>query len=219
MAVVGYVRVSTEEQADSRAGLDAQRTAIEAEAARRGWQVVGIFEDAGISGKAIANRPALAAALAALGTGDADALMVAKLDRLSRSLLDLATLLAQSEREAWRLVALDLGIDTTTPQGEMLAHLMGTWAQFERRLISQRTRDALAQVKARGVRLGRPRMITQDVLGRISRDRAAGMTLQAIADSLTASGIPTAQGGAAWYPATVAAVLRSIALDAEYAAA
>jgi Resolvase, N terminal domain/Recombinase len=101
----------------------------------------------------------------------------------------------------------------TTPEGEMMAHIMASFAQFERKLIGQRTKDALAQVKARGVRLGRPRRLPQEVLQRVSADREAGLTLQAIADRLTADGVPTAQGGAAWYPATVAAVLRSITLD------
>src|SRR5438445_8838364 len=113
--VVGYVRVSTEEQAHSGAGLRAQRTAIRSESERRGWELVAIHEDAGVSGKAMANRPALGAALSALEAREADALVVAKLDRLSRSLPDAAALLARSAREGWRLVALDLGVDTTTP--------------------------------------------------------------------------------------------------------
>jgi DNA invertase Pin-like site-specific DNA recombinase len=86
-SVVGYIRVSTAEQADSGAGLEAQRAAITAEAERRGWQLVHVFEDAGASGKSLSGRQGLQEALQAVEEGQAQALVVAKLDRLSRSLL------------------------------------------------------------------------------------------------------------------------------------
>jgi DNA invertase Pin-like site-specific DNA recombinase len=219
LTVVGYARVSTEEQAMSGVGLLAQRAAVAAEVERRGWQLLTIHEDAGYSGKSVNGRPALAVALEQLATGEADCLVVARLDRLSRRLVDAAHILERATAEGWRFVSLDLGVDMTTPEGEMMAHIMASFAQFERKLIGQRTKDALAQVKARGVRLGRPRQLAPEVLHRISDDRDAGLTLQGITDRLTADNVPTAQGGAAWYPATVAAVLRSIALDADYRAA
>lgn len=213
LRVLGYVRVSTEEQADSGAGLDAQRAAVVAEAERRGWELVDVVEDAGISGKRLDRRPALVEALRSLSAGEADVLLVAKLDRLTRSLVDAAGLIAQSIREGWRLVALDLGLDLTTPQGEMVAHVMASFAQFERRLIGQRTREALAARRAAGVRLGRPRTLSSVVVARLVSERAAGSTLAVIASRLNADAVPTAQGGAAWYPSTVAAVLRSAQLD------
>ena len=206
---MGYVRVSTEEQAQTDLGLEAQRAAIRGECARRGWSLMAIHEEAGLSGKAMGNRPALAAALNQCRRGEADALVVAKLDRLSRSLTDAAALLARSAQEGWRLVALDLAVDTTTPQGEVMAHVMAAFAQFERRLIGQRTGDALAVKRAQGVRLGRPRVLPRDLVERIAEARAAGTTLQGIADALNDGGVPTAQGGVRWYPGTVAAVLRS----------
>lgn len=211
---VGYVRVSTDEQADSRAGLDAQRGAIQAECQRRGWPLLALHEDAGISGKATTNRPALASVLAALSAGDADVLVVAKLDRLSRSLLDFAQLLHRASIEGWRMVILDLAVDTTTPSGEVMAHVAAAFAQYERRLISDRTKDALAEVRKRGVRLGRPRTLDMEVVDRVVNERAHGATLAAIAAVFNAEAIPTSHGGRQWYPATVAAVLRSAALDA-----
>jgi len=217
LAVVGYVRVSTEDQADSGAGLAAQKSAIALEADRRGWRLLAIHEDAGISGKAMANRPALAAALAAVEAGEADALVVAKLDRLSRSMLDAATLLERAGREGWALVVLDLGIDLTTPAGEAMAGMAAVFSQFERKLIAQRTKAAMAAKRAAGARFGRPRQLPVAVVERIVSDRAAGSTLQAIADALEAEDVATAQGGARWYPATVAAVLRSGALDVDAA--
>src|SRR4051794_697072 len=98
MHVLAYLRVSTSEQADSGAGLAAQRAAIEAEAARRGWASVEFIEDAGYSAKSM-RRPGLALALDRLRRGDASVLVVAKMDRLSRSLLDFASILATAQRE------------------------------------------------------------------------------------------------------------------------
>jgi DNA invertase Pin-like site-specific DNA recombinase len=199
---IGYLRVSTDEQADSRAGLDAQRAAILAEAERRGWHLVEVIEDAGFSGKDL-NRPGIAAALDALRRHKADTLVVAKLDRLSRSMLDFAALMDRASREHWALVALDLGVDTTTPAGEMMANVLATFAQFERRLIGQRTRDALAIKRASGTLLGRRRTMPDAVLARIRAERAEGRTLRAIADGLTADAVPTVQGGMRWYASTV----------------
>lgn len=207
--VVAYTRVSTEEQAASGAGLDAQQTAIEAEVARRGWALLETYRDAGISGKSVANRPALASALALVESGEAGTLVVAKLDRLSRSLLDFAELMARAQRNGWNLVALDLGIDLSTPAGEFLASVMASAAQWERRIIGQRTRDALAAKRAAGVRLGRPAEVPADVLDRIGVARAAGRSLRGIAADLTAAGVPTVRGGARWSASSVQAMLAS----------
>lgn len=206
---VGYLRVSTEEQADSGLGLEAQRVIIEAEAARRDWELVEVLVDAGASGKSLSGRPALAEALATVRSADADVLVVAKLDRLSRSLLDFAGLMADAQARGWVLVALDLGIDLSTPAGEFMASVMASAAQWERRLVGQRTREALAVRRAQGVRLGRPPVLSQQVIDRIVAARATGMTLTGIAEDLNAAGLPTARGGARWYASTVRAVLHS----------
>jgi DNA invertase Pin-like site-specific DNA recombinase len=206
--VVGYIRVSTDDQADSGAGLEAQRAAIVSECTRRGWELVALFEDAGASGKSLSGRPGLLAALAAVEEeGAASAVVVSKLDRLSRSLLDFASLMVRSQRKGWALVALDLGVDTTTPSGEMMANVLAVFAQFERRLIGQRTRDALAVKRAQGVRLGRPQKVTAAVVAEARALRLNGAAFAAIAADLNERGIPTAHGGRAWHPATVRAVL------------
>jgi DNA invertase Pin-like site-specific DNA recombinase len=116
MRVVGYVRVSTEEQAVSGAGLEAQRRAIVAECRRRGWELVETIEDAGYSAKDL-KRPGVQEALRALEAGEAKALVVAKLDRRSRSMLDFAALMATAQKQHWTLVALDCAVDTSTPAG------------------------------------------------------------------------------------------------------
>src|SRR5262245_45398265 len=110
--VLAYVRVSSDEQAESRAGLEAQRATIQRECERRGWQIVEVIEDAGFSAKDL-KRPGVRAALEELERGRADALVVAKLDRLSRSMLDFTAVMAKAQKEGWALVALDCAVDTT----------------------------------------------------------------------------------------------------------
>lgn len=217
-ATIAYLRCSTDEQTMSGLGLDAQAAALDAEAARRGWAIVEHQTDHGRSGKNLA-RPALAAALDALDRGEAAILAVAKLDRLTRSVADLAAILERAQRGGWAVVALDAPVDTTTPMGEAMAHICGTFAQLERRLIAQRTTDALAAKKAAGARLGRPVTLPAEVRQRIAAERGRGVTLAAIADALTAESVPTARGGARWYPSTVAGVLGSLDRDREAAEA
>jgi DNA invertase Pin-like site-specific DNA recombinase len=210
---VGYCRVSTQEQGDSGLGLEAQQAAIRAECERRGWTLHKEATDVA-SGKTTRKRPALAQALTLLDKGTAGVLVVAKLDRLARSVLDFATLMAQAQRRGWAVVALDANVDTTTPSGALMVNVLAAFAEYERRLIAQRTRSALAAKKAQGARLGRPVGLPEPVRQRIVRARAAGATLTAIADRLTADGVQTAQGGARWYPGTVRGVLLSVELDA-----
>ena len=207
MRVVGYVRVSTDEQAHSGAGLEAQRRAIRAECSRRGWDLQNVLEDRGASAKGL-QRPGLTDALTAVESGGAEAIVVAKVDRLSRSLTDFAGLMERSRRKGWALVALDLGVDTTTPSGEMLAHVLAVFAQFERRLIGQRTRDALAVRRSQGVRLGRPTALSPRTAARIRALSRKGESLSEIARVLNTEAVPTAHGGCRWYPSTVRAVIR-----------
>ncbi len=213
MRIIGYVRVSTDEQALSGLGLEDQQAALNAGARERRWHLTFI-EDAGYSAKTL-NRPGITHALELLRTKQADGLAVAKLDRLSRSLMDFAGLIELSRKEQWTLVSLDLGVDTSTPQGEMMANVMMTFAQFERRLISERTRAALQALRHRGGQVGRQSGVSAGTRRSVAAWRASGCTLAAIAQRLNDDGVPTAQGGAQWYPSTVAAVLRSIELENE----
>jgi DNA invertase Pin-like site-specific DNA recombinase len=210
--VIGYVRVSTEEQAVSGLGLADQRAVIAREVARRGWTDLDIVCDDGYSAKNLA-RPAIADALEQLRSGMASVLVVSKLDRLSRSLLDFATLMDRAKREGWQLLVLDLALDTTTPSGQLMANVMASFAEYERQLIGQRTSAALQIKKAQGARLGRPRTMPSQVVARIVRERAEGKTLAAIGLGLESDDVPTARGGLRWYPATVGAVLKSVQLD------
>ena len=123
----------------------------------------------------------------------------------------------RSQRAGWSIVALDLGVDTSTAAGEMVAHVMASFAQFERRLIAERTAAALQAAKKRGQRLGRPITLPEAIRQRIARERAQGHILQAIADGLNEAGIPTARGGQ-WGTSNVQKVLLSVELDRSAAA-
>lgn len=199
-----YRRVSTSEQVESGAGLAAQKTVLDAEAERRGWQIEYVTDE-GLSGKDM-NRPALTEALERLDRGEADLLVAAKLDRVSRSVADFAQLLDRANRRGWRLVLLDSGVDTSTPAGEFVANTLASAAQYERRIISQRTKDGLAAKRAAGVRLGRPSLIPLDVVRRIVELRAKGTSIRGIAAALNADEVPTAKGRP-WTGSTIQAVL------------
>ncbi|WP_028653642.1 recombinase family protein [Nocardioides halotolerans] len=211
--VIAYTRVSTEEQAVSGLGLADQRAVIAAEAVRRGWDDIEYLSDEGFSAKNLA-RPAIGTALDQLRKGEASILVVSKLDRLSRSLLDFCTLMESANKQGWQIVVLDLAVDTTTPSGQLMANVMSAFAQYERQLIGARTSAALQQLKAQGKRLGRPVALPMQIRQRIVAERESGMTLAAIANRLNGDRIATARGGASWYPSTVKAVLASAELDA-----
>jgi DNA invertase Pin-like site-specific DNA recombinase len=206
--VIGYVRVSTDEQARNGASLDGQRRAIADECERRGWELAEVVTDDGYSAKDL-RRPGIQRCLEALKGGDAGVLMVAKLDRLSRSVLDFSQLMASAQGEGWAVSILDLGVDTTSPAGEAMVNVLAAFAQFERRLIGQRTRDAMAEKKRQGAKFGRPVVLADEVRARIRQEREDGATLKVIADGLNAEGVKTAHGGARWYPSTVRAVVNS----------
>jgi DNA invertase Pin-like site-specific DNA recombinase len=205
--IIGYVRVSTGAQGDSGLGLEAQRTAITDEARRRGWELVEIVEDVA-SGASMRRRPKLARALRRIEDGEAEALIAAKLDRVSRSVADFASLLERAHKRGWKLVVLDLGIDTTTPAGEMLASIMASVAQWERRMIGQRTKEALAVKRANGTRLGRPPVVPSDVVEWIVRHRQRGLTYRRIAEVLNEHEVPTGHGGREWRPGAVHAICK-----------
>lgn len=205
MRAIGYCRVSTDQQGDSGAGLEAQEATIRAEADRQGWQLGEIFVDVA-SGKSTKRRPRLKAALLELEAGHGDVLVVAKLDRLSRSLLDFASLMAQAQQQRWSIVALDIGVDTSTVNGELVANIIMALAQWERRIIGQRTKDALGAVRQRGAQLGRPSGVPDDVRALIGLLRRQGRGWHSIARILNEDGVPTAQGGNQWYASTVRAV-------------
>lgn len=201
MRAIGYCRVSTREQGESGAGMEWQESAIRSEVEHRGWELIDLRSDVA-SGKTMRRRDELGRTLRDLRDGNADALVVAKLDRLSRSVLDFAGVMETAALEGWSVVVLDLSVDTTTTNGKLIAHIMIALAQWERELIGDRTRAALTAVRARGTRLGRPRGVDAETLRLIRILRESGKSYAAIATALEQEGVPTAQGGR-WQAATV----------------
>ena len=205
VVAVGYVRVSTAEQASSGLGLDAQRSAITAACKQRGWVLSGFQEDAGVS--SARRRPGLDSAFAAVRSREATAIVVSKLDRLARSTLHAATLFADAAKNNWELVIVD--VDASTAGGRFMRNVMAAAAEYEHELIAARTRDALAAARARGIQLGRPRDIEPEVEDRIvSLRKRSRLSARAIAKKLEAAHVLSPRGSERWHPATVTRVLR-----------
>jgi DNA invertase Pin-like site-specific DNA recombinase len=197
----GYCRVSTDKQGERGYGLDAQKAVIEEEAKKRGWTLEHVYVDVA-SGKSTRRRPEFGAMLGALADKQADVLIVGKLDRLSRSLIDFAQIMALAQEQGWGIDALDIGVDTSTINGELIANIIMALAQWERRIIGQRTAAALVQVRASGQALGRPTGVSADTLRLIRTLRRSGLSWQKIARSLQDERVPTGQGGR-WHASTV----------------
>jgi len=207
--LLGYVRVSTDMQTASGAGLEAQRAFLQAEADRRGYELEIVEEAEAMSGKSYLKRVALLEALARLDSGKASALAVAKLDRLSRSVADFLAILERSRKNKWALVIGDLSLDTSTPLGEAMATITATFAQLERKRIGERTKEALAVKKAAGVQLGRPRLLDEAIRSRIITSYGLErISLNTLATRLNDEGVLSATGGK-WYASTISQIVRS----------
>lgn len=204
LTAFGYARVSTSEQARTGYGLAAQRRAVTREVEHHDWHLAELILDEGESGKDL-DRPGVRDVLQRLADGEADALVVHKLDRLTRSVLDLAELLAWSVHVGVRLVFIDLGIDTGTPNGRLVATIMAGVAEWEREQISARTLDAASERRAQGKRMGRAgvRDTRPELAERIRTERESGATWQTIADRLNADEEPTVRGGTHWRVSSV----------------
>lgn len=213
MTVRAYLRVSTTDQGMNGHGIDAQRATIQAEVNRRGWAELVWYEDAGWSGSSL-DRPAVQRLLKDMRRGDV--VLVAKLDRLSRSLTDFAALMDRAKRKNWAFVALDLGVDTTTPTGRLVANVMASVAEWEREVISQRTREGMAAAKAKGILPGRRSALSQATRERLVTLRTSGQSLARIAEQLNAEGVWTVTGKP-WRAQSVHAALRTVRIEAEAA--
>jgi DNA invertase Pin-like site-specific DNA recombinase len=198
--MVGYVRVSTDEQERSGLGAEAQREAIRQRAERNGW-TYEVFEDLGCSGKHV--NPQLRRALDLLGSGQFDGLVVAKLDRLARSAQHALAIINTAREQGWNFVVLDVDLDLSTAQGRLFAQLLSSFAEFERELISTRTKEALAARVRRGERNGRPSAIPAGLLRRIVLARDEGESFASIARALTEERHLTPTGLATWHESTV----------------
>jgi DNA invertase Pin-like site-specific DNA recombinase/peptidoglycan hydrolase-like protein with peptidoglycan-binding domain len=201
--VIGYVTVAPEGE---RTDTDGAVRDIEHACEESGWALAEVVTDRE-NGRGL-ERPGLSYALEQIAAGKARGLVVTDLRRLSRSIVDLGTLMEWFRDAQAALIALDLGIDTSTPGGHDVAATLITLGGWERERIARRTKSGLAEVRASGRPTGRPAVSDKpDLVERINAMRNANMTLQAIADQLNAEGVPTLRGGAMWRPSSVQAAL------------
>lgn len=200
---IGYIRVSTNRQAENGYGLEAQREQITRYCDAQGLKLVALIPDV-MSGKRTDKLYGRIAAITAIRTGMANVLVVNTLDRSSRSMADGAKLVADAKVEGWRIVGLD-GTDSETVS-QLTAHARLLVAEEERELISKRTKQGLIRARQAGKQLGKPSTIDRDTVRRILKQRNAGCGTKAIAKALTESGVPAPKGGA-WSYSTVRRVL------------
>ena len=220
--VVGYVRVSTDEQA---IGPVAQRASLEAWCTAQGAELVAVAEDIGISGGApLDKRPGLLAAVAALSEHGAAVLLVAKRDRLARDTLAAAMAERLDERAGARILTADGSCNADGPEGLLLRRMVDAFAEYERALIRARTRAALAVKRGRGEKTGGAvpygyqldadgvHLVADDaeqrVVALVRELRAEGLSLRAIGARLTARGMVPRSGGS-WQAQTVARIARA----------
>jgi DNA invertase Pin-like site-specific DNA recombinase len=199
---VGYA--SVDGGGKSTAELDAQKRAIDRCARRLNLELVEVVrEREPDKGKAL-DRAGLSYLIERIAAGDASCLVVTGLDRLSRSVAELGTIVQWLEKNGVRLVAVDLDLDTANPAGRATAHALASVAGWERERLSERTRKGLAAARTkRRESSGGARGDWPDIRKRIATMRGDGMTLQAIADVLNKEGVPTPRGGTEWRPSSV----------------
>jgi len=216
-----YIRVSTVGQAEDGISLEAQQARAEAWVVARGAELVGVFRDAGISGGKMRNRPELKKAIETACRQRA-ALVVYSLSRLARSTRDALEISERLDRSGADLVSLSEEIDTTSAAGRMVFRMLAVLAEFERDLVSERTRLALSHLRKQGRKLGgrvpygydvdgagylRENEGEQRIIELMLHQRACGASFPKIAESLNSQGICT-KLGKAWYPMTVSKVLK-----------
>ncbi|WP_031494898.1 recombinase family protein [Bryobacter aggregatus] len=219
MKVIGYIRVSTDKQADKGVSLEAQEAKIRAMAAVQDLEVSEIIVDGGESAKSL-SRPGMDRLLSIVDRGEVDCVIIAKLDRLTRSVKDLATLLERFQKRNVGLVSVSESLDTKSAAGRLVLNIMVSVSQWEREVIGERTRDAMRHKKLKGERIGAipfgSRLAAdgkhleedereQAMLQRIRNLKAAGLSLRAIAAELNSQGFRTRKG-TAWQHTFVAAM-------------
>ena len=210
-----YVRVSTARQVQDGIGLDAQEAKCRAHADRMGWTVVAVFRDEGLSGRdSIENRPGLQATVDAVKATPGAVVVVYSVSRLARRQRLLWNLLDEREGHGLPIASATESFDTTTPTGRAMLGMIATFAALEADMISERTKDALAEVKAQGTVLGAPDMVR---LGAVEQVRLAQelyatgqYTHVTLAEELNRRGTPTATGKGKWWPKTVRSALLAV---------
>ena len=218
MKVIGYVRVSTEEQVREGVSLEAQEEKIKAYCIVKDWELESIYRDEGISGKTL-DRPGIQEALRLIERKEVEALIVYKIDRLTRSVKDLNFLVELFEKKAFSLVSLQESLDATTATGRLMMNLLASVSQWEREVIGERTKMAMNFLKQNKKVYSRPvygfdieegRLVEnpeeQETIRLMMRNREEGFAYEKIANDLTKKGSQTKRGGI-WKANTVRKIL------------
>jgi len=198
---LGYASIPADDESGSAHALEQQRQAIERTCERLGLELVEVVREREPRAANALERAGVNYLIERLAAGDASCLVVSGLDRLSRSVSELGTLVQWLERSNVRLVAVEL--DTLSPGGRAAARALASVGGWERERLSERTRKGLAAARARRRTGGSSAPDWAALLKRIALMRADGMTLQAIADTLNAERVPTPRGGLKWRPSSV----------------
>ena len=192
MQTIGYIRVSTEEQAQSGLGLEAQERMLRAYCEAKGIALDDLLVDAGYSGKDL-NRPGIAELLRRVRERRVATVMTVKIDRLSRRVIDTLNIVETLRQHDTAIVFVQEAIDTTTAAGKAMLTIIAAFAEMERNYISERTRSALAAKKARGERLGNPSfgaLDGEERVHQVARElRDQRLSLRAIALALQDRGL------------------------------
>ena len=201
-----YVRVSTQLQVNDGVSLDVQERQLITAAEYHGFTEWEVIREEGKSGKSIKGRPVLIDALTRLQKGQAQALLVTRLDRLARSTTDFLEIVDKASKGGWRLIMLDLNLDTSTYQGRFVVTVMSALAEMERGIIASRQKDVHKDRRDRGivwgVDMGPKNKTPLDIKERIMLERNNGRSYPQIANGLNLDEVPTQNGGK-WYPTTV----------------
>jgi DNA invertase Pin-like site-specific DNA recombinase len=201
-----YARVSTQLQVNDGVSLDVQERQLQQAAELAGFTNIELVREEGRSGKSISGRPALTETLKRLDAGEAQALFVTRIDRLARSTQDFLSIVDRANKNGWRLVMLDLNLDTSSYQGRFVVTIMSALAEMERGIIAERQRDVHKDRRARGivwgVDMGPKNKTPEEIKQRVLSERASGASFKTIADGLNRDEIPT-QNLRKWYPTTV----------------
>ncbi len=224
MKVVGYARVSTNEQAETGISLAAQEQKIHSCCELNDWECVEVIRDDGYSAKDL-RRPGLKRILEELPLKKSrfDGIVVTRLDRLTRSVRDLVRLTELTDEHKVALVSIQEAVDTGTATGKMFRSIVTAINEWERDIIAERTREVLAYKRRNGERIGTipygfglaedgkrlvPVPEEMKVLRRIQKERDSGTAFWLIADGLNADLIPS-KSGRTWWTATVRSVLET----------
>jgi site-specific DNA recombinase len=201
-----YTRVSTQLQVNDGVSLDAQERELRRAAGLAGFTDVEVIREEGRSGKSIKGRPALVKALDRLDRGEASAIFVTRVDRLARSTQDFLSIIDRASKNNWRIVMLDLNLDTSTYQGRFVVTVMSALAEMERAIIAERQkdihRDRRETGKVWGVDLGPKTKVPEDIRKLINDYRSKGLSYSKIAEKLNADGVKPTRGSR-WYPSTI----------------